>query len=83
MPKYTTTAIIALILTTVGLFLALINNQTPVDDTRPAVSTLGCWDEPNAEMPTGYERICGATGVAPLGSLNFGGYDTATWGTAH
>lgn len=30
---------------------------------------IGCWNEPNKEMPTGYEMIQGPLSAAPVGSI--------------
>lgn len=32
----------------------------------------GCWDEPNAQMPNGMERICGDLHLMPIGAVRQG-----------
>lgn len=42
-----------------------VNAPAPTSSDEP----VGCWNEPNKEMPTGYEMIQGPLSAAPAGSI--------------
>ena len=70
------TAIKNVLLVGMCLFAALtvfgvgVAGMTGQFDAKPAAAgPLGCWNEPNAQMPGGYELLQGRISDAPVGSI--------------
>jgi hypothetical protein len=58
---------IAIALTSAAIALCPVGNAP--DPAPHAPVTVACWDEPNAAMPSGYERIGGDVSGMPKGSV--------------
>ena len=62
-------------LAALGAILDAVKAPAVVTGIPAAAGALSaCWDEPNQEMPGGYEPICGQLANAPAGSVHFTAY---------
>ena len=46
----------------------IATGHAPTATAQTTTSALGCWNEPNSQMPGGYELIQGPLTSAPVGS---------------